>query len=203
MRTGRFFNCRSSAIIGEMYWLAKRFLRLRGWTIEGEFPPDSKFVAIGAPHTSNFDFIVFLGVLGHFNRRARYIGKHSLFVGPLGWIMRKLGGIPVNRNRSGGLVDQVVEAFDAADEMILVIAPEGTRSRSETWKSGFHNIALAAGVPIVPASVNGPDRVATIGKPVWPSEDVVGDMGSFREFYEGVVGVRPGNETPVKLAEEL
>ena len=200
---GHFFNSETSAIIGAMYSLAKWFLQLRGWRIEGEFPPDPKFVAIGAPHTSNFDFIVFLGVLGHFNRRARYIGKHSLFVGPLGWLMRKLGGIPVNRRGAGGLVDQVVEAFAAADEMILVIAPEGTRSRSKAWKSGFHNIARAAGVPIVPASVNGADRIATVGPPVVPSEDVVADMNQFRDFFGGVVGSRAGKETPIVLAEEL
>ena len=90
-----------------------------------------------------------------------------------------------------------------ADEMILVIAPEGTRSRSKAWKSGFHNIALAAGVPIVPASVNGRDRIATVGRPVVPSEDVVGDMDRFRDFFGGVVGIRAGRETPIVLAEEL
>jgi 1-acyl-sn-glycerol-3-phosphate acyltransferase len=113
-----------------MYWLAKHYLRFRGWTINGTFPPDPKFIAIGAPHTANFDFIVFLGVLGHFGKRARFIGKASLFKGPLGWLMRKLGGIPVQRDHPEGLVGQTVAAFAEADEMILVLAPEGTRGRS-------------------------------------------------------------------------
>lgn len=185
-----------------MYWLAKTYLRLRGWRIEGSFPPDPKFVAIGAPHTSNLDFIVFLGVLGHFGRRASYIGKDSLFWGPLGWLMRMLGGIPVHRNHPEGLVEQVSAAFEQSDTMILVIAPEGTRSRAATWKSGFYRIAEATGVPIVPASVNGPDRVATIGPPIRVSGRVTDDMDRLRSFYEGVEGIRPGNETPIRLTEE-
>lgn len=185
-----------------MYWLAKHYLRLRGWRIEGAFPEDPKFLAIGAPHTSNFDFMVFLGVLGHFGKRARYIGKNSLFWGPLGWLMRKLGGIPVRRDRPEGLVEQTTAAFAAADEMILVVAPEGTRSKGTRWKSGFYRIASAARVPIVPASVNGVDRVATIGPPIWASGDVPADMDRLRAFYRGVEGIHPGNETPVRLAEE-
>ena len=185
-----------------MYWLAKHYLRLRGWTIKGAFPPDPKFLAIGAPHTSNFDFIVFIGVLGFFGRRARFIGKSSLFWGPFGWMMRKLGGIPVHRNRPEGLVEQTAAAFEESKEMILVVAPEGTRSRATMWKSGFYRIAVASGVPIVVASINGPEKVVIVGPPLRPSGDVAADMDKIREIYGGVQGVRPGNETPIKLAEE-
>ena len=185
-----------------MYWLAKWYLRLRGWRVDGAFPSDPKFIAIGAPHTSNFDFLIFLGVLGHFKRRANFIGKHSLFWGPLGWLMRKLGGIPVQRHSGGGLVEQAVAAIEAADEMILVIAPEGTRSKADMWKSGFYRIANDANIPIVPASVNGVERVATVGAPLRVTSDLKADMDSFRAFFDGVVGIRPGNETPVLLLEE-
>lgn len=180
-----------------MYWLSAMYMRIRGWKVVGDLPEDRKFVALGAPHTSNLDFLIFLGVLRHFNRRARFIGKKSLFVGPFGWIMRRLGGIPVDRTRPEGLVGQVVAAFDAADEMILVIAPEGTRSRSEGWKSGFYRIAQAAGVPIVPAAVEGPKRTATVGPAFHPTGDLEADFEILREFYAGRIGIRPGNETPV------
>lgn len=185
-----------------MYWLAKHFLRLRGWRIEGDFPPDPKFIAIGAPHTSNFDFIVFLGVLGHFGKRARFIGKASLFKGPLGRLMHRLGGIPVRRDRPEGIVEQTAAAFAGADEMILVIAPEGTRSKADRWKSGFYHMAVAAGVPILPAAVNGPEKTAVVGVPLMPTGDVSADMDKIRSFYRGVDGIRPGNETPIRLTEE-
>jgi len=159
-------------------------------------------VVIGAPHTSNLDFVVFLGVLGHLGVRATFIGKHTLFRGPLGWVMRKLGGIPVQRDRPEGLVEQVVEAFAQTSHMILVLAPEGTRSRGTSWKTGFHHIASSAGLPIVPASINGPDRVATIGAPMWTSDDIDADMDRLREFYAGIEGMKPGNENPIRLAEE-
>ncbi len=185
-----------------MYRLSTMWLKLRGWKIEGDFPSEKKFIALGAPHTSNFDFVVFLGVLGHFGKRARFIGKHTLFWGPFGWVMRRLGGIPVRRDRPEGLVDAVVEAFESAEDMILVIAPEGTRSKGTMWKSGFYRIASAAGVPIVPASVDGPGRTATVGKPIQVTGDVVADMDRLRAFYQSISGIRPGNETPILLAEE-
>ena len=185
-----------------MYWLAKHYLRLRGWTINGTFPPDPRFIAIGAPHTSNFDFIVFLGVLGHFGRRARFIGKASLFKGPLGWLMRRLGGIPVQRDHPEGLVGQTAAAFEESEEMILVLAPEGTRERSTMWKSGFYHIALAAEVPVLPASISGPDKTVTIGSPLTASGDLTADMDAIRASFDGVEGIQPGNETPVLLAEE-
>ena len=99
-------------------------------------------------------------------------------------------------------MEQVVEAFAQTTHMILVLAPEGTRSRGTSWKSGFHHIASTAGLPIVPASINGPDRVATIGAPMWATDDIDADMDRLREFFAGIKGSNAGNETPIRLAEE-
>ena len=112
-----------------MRWLAHAWLRMLGWTYEGTVPPDESFVAIGAPHTSNWDFVVFLAVLWEFRVRAGFLGKDTLFRWPLGILMRRLGGIPVNRARPHGVIDEAVAAFGKTRPMILVIAPESTRGR--------------------------------------------------------------------------
>ena len=114
-----------------------------GWRIEGEFPPQPKLVAIVAPHTSNWDFIV--GILAVFaiGIRARFIAKHQLFKPPLGWLMRWFGGIPVNREAPQGMVPQAVAAIERTQSVFLAITPAGTRSSSKPWKSGFYRIAVA------------------------------------------------------------
>ncbi|HEY6636010.1 MAG TPA: 1-acyl-sn-glycerol-3-phosphate acyltransferase, partial [Acidimicrobiia bacterium] len=120
-----------------MRWLSLRVMRALGWTIVGSLPDVPKFVIIGAPHTSNWDFFLFLGTIQHFGIRVKFLGKLSLFRWPFGWMFRKVGGIPVDRTRGGGIVAQVKQAFADADELILVIAPEGTRGAAPHWKSGF------------------------------------------------------------------
>ena len=112
-----------------MKWLAHRYLTLKGWSFEGELPDVPKMIVIGAPHTSNWDFILFLGALHHFRVRVQFIGKHTLFRWPFGWFFRALGGIPVDRSRPGGLVSQVADAMDATDQMILVMARETVPGR--------------------------------------------------------------------------
>lgn len=123
-----------------MQRLASRLLRLAGWTVQ-PFPDIPKAIVVGGPHTSNWD-----GVLGvvcgiALGLDARFMIKHSLFKGPFGWLLHKLGAIPVDRTRSGGVVGQVVEQFNASDRMIVVVTPEGTRKSAPRWKTGFHHIA--------------------------------------------------------------
>ena len=97
-------------------------------------------VIIGAPHTTNWDFILFLGALHYLKIHANYIAKHTLFRWPFNYFFNALGGIPVDRSKPGGIINQVAEAFYAADAMVLVVAPEGTRSAAPRWKSGFLRI---------------------------------------------------------------
>lgn len=165
----------------------------------GEVPSLPKMIIIGAPHTSNWDFVFFLGALHHFDLHVSYLGKSELFRPPFGWIFRKLGGIPVDRTKPGGVVEQARAAFEAVAEMILVIAPEGTRSAAREWKTGFMKIAEAARIPVVLAAVDGVDKTVTIG-PALSVED--GFMDRVREFYATQRGYRPNKKTPVRLRGE-
>ncbi len=179
------------------YWV----LRALGWRFDGQLPPDRKLVVLGAPHTSNWDFILFLGALHHFRRRVKFLGKHTLFKKPMGWIFTALGGIPVNRQRAGGIVGQAVDAFDSADDMILVLAPEGTRKATSSWRSGFLEIARGASVPIIIGGVDGANRVVAISPPLDPHRPDL--MDGIRDFLDGKLGLKPEGRTPVMLRSEL
>lgn len=186
-----------------MRWLAERLIRLLGWQLVGEEPPFAKFVAVGAPHTSNWDFIVFLAVVSHFKIPARVIGKTSLVRWPFGRLMRRLGVIPVDRDSGHGVVEQMVEEFNRSDRMALVIAPEGTRGAADYWRSGFYRTALAAEVPIVMSFIDADKRVAGIGPTLHPTGEIVADMDQLRSFYSGIKGRHPERQGPILLREEL
>lgn len=183
-------------------WLVHRLLTWRGWRFEGEIPDLPKMIIAGAPHTTNWDFILFLGALHHFDIKVRYLGKHTLFRWPFGLFFRAFGGIPVDRSRPGGIVAQVKEAFDEADDLILVVAPEGTRKRVEYWKSGFLKIAGGVGVPVLFAGIDFPNRTLTVSPPVSYHGDVGEFMGKARAFYEGKDGLKPMFKGPVRVREE-
>ncbi len=175
-----------------MHRLAHLYLRLRGWRFDGTLPPQRKFVVVGAPHTSNWDFVVFLGTLHHFGIRARFLGKHSLFRWPFGGLMRRLGGIPVRRDKPGALARDVAAAFDDTDTLVVVIAPAGTRGTTTAWKSGFYRIAKAADVPVVPAFVDLGGRRAAIGPAITMIGEPTADMDRIRAFFaaEGMTDER-------------
>lgn len=162
------------------------WFRRSGWTIAGNLPPDRKFVIMGASHTSNWDFLVFLGAVHALGRKVHFIGKHSLFRWPLGGFMRALGGIPVDRSARQDLVTQVVDQFAAHDDFILVIAPEGTRSRTREWKTGFYQIALRAGVPIVAAGPDYPTRRGVFGPLIRPTGSYADDLRPAFAFFRSL-----------------
>ena len=121
--------------------------------MEGKLPDFPKYIMIGAPHTSNWDFVLFLGVIFRLKANVRFMGKAELFRNPLfGWFFYWCGGIPVDRKKSTGLVDQMVEACNKSEQFILTIAPEGTRHHVSEWKRGFYHIAKSAGIPLVMAT---------------------------------------------------
>lgn len=185
-----------------MKWLSYQVCRALGWRFEGVVPDVPKMVIVGAPHTSNWDFLLFLAALHYFDLHVKFLGKHTLFRWPFGSLFRRWGGIPVDRKRATGVVDQVKEAFDAVTEMTLVIAPEGTRAAAPRWKSGFLEIAERVGVPVVPAGVDGVNKVVRIGpaQPVGLERTEL--MDRLRGFYAGMGGVRPELAGPVVLAGE-
>ncbi|HEU4499963.1 MAG TPA: 1-acyl-sn-glycerol-3-phosphate acyltransferase [Sphingomicrobium sp.] len=169
-----------------IHWLLLQWFVRSGWTISGSLPADRKFVIMGASHTSNWDFLVFLGAVHVLDRKVHFIGKQSLFGWPLGGFMRALGGIPVDRGSRQDLVSQVVEQFDAHDDFILVVAPEGTRSRTTEWKTGFYQIALKADVPIVAAGPDFPSKRGVFGPVIRPTGNYVGDMKPAFDFFRTI-----------------
>ncbi|WP_371186250.1 lysophospholipid acyltransferase family protein [Thalassotalea maritima] len=131
-------------------WLMKK----TGWSIVGKFPAQPKMVMAVAPHTSNWDFLVGVMCKMALDVKLNFLGKHTLFVGPLGSWLRSLGGIAVDRRSAHGVVGQMVEEFARHDNLILALAPEGTRSKVTKWKSGFLQIAKQAKVPVFPIQFN-------------------------------------------------
>jgi 1-acyl-sn-glycerol-3-phosphate acyltransferase len=182
--------------------LAYLVLRLLGWSFAGEVPPHPKFIVLGAPHTSNWDFVVFLAALEHFGLRARFLAKRGLFRWPFGPLFRALGGIPVGGPGPGAVPEAIAE-FRDSDEMILVIAPEGSRAWVPHWRTGFVAIAEAAGVPIVLAGLDFSARTLTIGPVIDYEGDLDALMARARDFYAGMSGLHPAREGPVALPPAL
>ena len=170
-----------------------------GWRIEGAMPAIPKFVVIVAPHTSNWDFV--LGVLAMFalDLDGHWIGKHTLFRGPLGVLMRALGGEPVDRSQPGDVVEQVAARIRSADAYVLGLSPEGTR-RARPWKTGFHRIACAAGVPVVPAWLDYANRTIGIGAPVAMMGDLATDLARLGEHYDARMARYPENYVGVQVS---
>jgi 1-acyl-sn-glycerol-3-phosphate acyltransferase len=174
-----------------LHHLANLLLYAAGWRVEGGLPALPKFVLIGAPHTSNWDFVLFLGVIFHLRADVHFMGKAEVFRGPFGFFFRWCGGIPVDRAKSSGLVEQMAQAFRESGRLILVIAPEGTRNKVNEWKSGFYHIAKSAGIPVVLAIVDGARKTARIGQIFNPAQDLEADMKAIQGFYSGMVGLKP------------
>jgi 1-acyl-sn-glycerol-3-phosphate acyltransferase len=184
-------------------FVAKRLWRLAGWRLVGDPPPrDGVGVLLAAPHTSNWDYVVMLGVLWQAGIPTRFLGKRELFRWPLGMLMRATGGIAVDRADPSGTVTEVVARAGAGESFLLVVAAEGTRGRGDHWRSGFYRIAQAAGVPVTMAFVDGPTRTAGFGPTFTPTGDVAADMDRVRAFYADKQGIHPANRTEPRLREE-
>ncbi len=161
------------------------FLKLTGWTITGSLPPTaSKCVLIAAPHTSNWDLPYTLMVGFALELNVYWMGKHTIFKPPFGTVMRWLGGIAVNREQSNNLVEASAQAITDADGPVqLVVPPEGTRSKTRYWKTGFYYIALTAKVPIVLAYMDYATKHSGLGQVFEPTGDVESDMKAIQAFY--------------------
>jgi 1-acyl-sn-glycerol-3-phosphate acyltransferase len=179
--------------------IAQFILRLLGWKVEARLPKARKFVLVGAPHTSNWDFIMMLLIMNALGLQLNWVGKDSLFNGSFGSLMRRLGGIPVDRSARNGFVDQMVAEFNRRESMILVIAPEGTRGKSKYWKTGFYYIALGARVPIALGYVDYALKTGGIGTSLQPSGDVQADMLPIARFYSGITGKHPKLQGEIRI----
>ncbi|MEM0516389.1 lysophospholipid acyltransferase family protein [Pseudoalteromonas sp. YIC-827] len=172
-------------------WLGTKVLNWFGWQVAGEFPEHGKFVAAVAPHTSNWDFVIAIAVKMHLQVRIRFLGKHSIFVWPLAPLLRKWGGIPVDRRSSHGVVAQVKTLFDNSDALILGLAPEGTRKYTPQWKSGFLHIAKAAKVPVVPMALDYSKKQFVIMAPLEVGEDIDTTLARVQALYPAEMAKYP------------
>ena len=175
-------------------WLSKAGARAimgaAGWTIVGEVPDEPKIVLVGAPHTSNWDYIFTMLTVYSLGVNIHFVAKQSLFDNPLGGVMRFSGGVPIDRVTSEGFVDKMVEEFNRRERFVLAIMPEGTRARDgETkWRSGFYHIAQGAGVPMVLVIFDYGRKIMRLGPTIWPSGNYEADLAEIQAYFADVQG---------------
>ena len=173
-----------------------------GWRIDGITPTETRCVLIAAPHTSNWDFPLMLLYAASFRLKISWLAKHSLFTFPLGWLMRRLGGIPVYRHQSGNLVEALVERFESQEHFVLVVPAEGTRDYTQFWKSGWYHIARGANVPVLPTFLDYLHKRGGFASPLHPTGDLARDMEYLRAVYAPMQGLHAERFGPVRLREE-
>ncbi len=180
---------------------ARLVLRLLGWTLDLAFPPQPRGVVIVYPHTSNWDFLI-----GYLAKVAgglplQWIGKDSLFRWPVGALLRRMGGVPVRRGAHAGFIDQLAREFAVRERIWVAIAPEGTRSWTDHWKSGFSPLARAARVPVALATIDWGRRRVELRRTVELTGDPAVDLARIRAFYQGVRGLRPEHAGEIRFRE--
>lgn len=183
-------------------FLARTYIKLAGWKMEGVRPRSEKSVIIAAPHTSNWDLAYLLAFAVLFDLKISWIGKHTLFRWPMGGLMQRLGGIPVRRHLRENMVDQMARIFREREQMALIVPTEGTRGYVPYWKSGFYHIARTAQVPIVMGFLDYGRKRGGFGEEFMPTGNVKVDMDRIRAFYEGMVGKYPEHFGPIRLRDE-
>ena len=171
--------------------LSGAYLKLAGWTLQGDWPGLDKAVIVAAPHTSNWDGINMLATAGYYRIKLRWMGKKSLTQGPFGWLIKALGCVPIDRSAANDVVKTMSDAFAATNRMILAIPPEGTRSATREWKTGFYHIARGAGVPLVLSVLDYGTKTVSLAAIVHPSGDYEGDLALIRTYYARAVGKHP------------
>lgn len=171
-----------------LHWVSRFILRVAGWKVERRLPDTDKYVMIAAPHTSNWDFVYTLLVCFSLKLNVYILGKKEIVEWPFGRIFLWLGIIPIDRSRSSNTVDQVVEAFESTDRLVLIVTPSGTRSKVRRWKTGFYHIARGAGVPLAFAYIDYARKRTGIGGWMTPTGDLDADMMRINSFYVGIVG---------------
>lgn len=164
---------------------------LNGWKAYGEVPSPRKFVLIAVPHTSNWDFLNFIGLTHDLGIIPHFMAKRSLFRWPWTNFMLDMGGVPVDRGSSQNYVQQMIDEFAKRTEFMLTIAPEGTRGTVRAWKTGFYHIALGAGVPIVIGMMDYGTKTGGLGAAIWPTGDYAADMAKVAVYYDKVTPKHP------------
>lgn len=172
-------------------WLGRATLALLGWQIVGQVPNLPKFVAIGAPHTSNWDFPLAILTFIALGLRVSWMGKNSFVNGPLKRVWHWMGGVPIKRHAAHGVVDQMIDTFNNRDKFVLGITPEGTRSKVPQWKSGFYHIAHGAGVPIFPIEIDYKLKRFRLHPVFVPSGELAVDLPQIQALFADAGAKRP------------
>jgi 1-acyl-sn-glycerol-3-phosphate acyltransferase len=167
-------------------WLPRLIFKITGWKALGQAPALKKYVVIGAPHTSNWDFVYGMCAWKLYGMNPRYLIKKELFRFPLKYIFQASGGLPVDRQGNHSLTESIVRMFDERNELVAIIPPEGTRKQVDRWRTGFYYVALQAKVPIVMGSMDYRKRATFLSDPFYPTGDIEKDFEVFREFYKDV-----------------
>jgi 1-acyl-sn-glycerol-3-phosphate acyltransferase len=183
-------------------WLGRALLKVAGWKVESVVPDVPKGIIVAAPHTSSWDLTIMLAVSYALGVRLKWMGRSTMFTGIRGALFRRLGGIPVDRNARRNAVQQMVDAFDATDRLLVVVAPEGRLERADHWKSGFYHIARGAKVPIGLGFLNYANKTGGVGTMFYPTGDVGRDMDFIRRFYCAVDAKFPEKYGPIRLRDE-
>ncbi len=172
--------------------ISKWLLDLGGWTIKGVIPPDSKkAVIVAAPHTSMWDFVIGRLAYGVIGVKVKFLIKKEIFFFPLGPVLKWLGGLPVDRSRSGNMVQHVASMFEKSGSLFVVITPEGTRRPNPRWKRGFYYIAQRANLPVALGYIDYGKKEGGIGKVMELSGDIDKDMEEIKRFYLGMTAKHP------------
>jgi 1-acyl-sn-glycerol-3-phosphate acyltransferase len=183
--------------------IARIFWAFSSWRMVSELAPDRPTVLIGAPHTSNWDFVFMLAIAWRLDMRFRWLGKKGLFTGWRGPIMRGLGGIAVDRDAPSAVVAEVLERIESGDVFGLVVTPDGTRRGHTHWKSGFYRIAREAELPVTLGYVDRTTKTTGLGPTIDLTGDISSDMDRIRAFYADKSGVKPEHKVEPRLREEL
>jgi 1-acyl-sn-glycerol-3-phosphate acyltransferase len=180
-------------------YLAGKILKLFGWDAVQGLPKFKKYVLLGAPHTSNWDFVVGMLAALAIGLRFKWLAKHSLFENPFKPLLKFFGGIPVDRRVHSSVIEKMTEMFNNSERLVLAITPEGTRSKTKYWRSGFYYIALSAKVPICFAFLDYGNKRIGIGDHFFPTGDINEDMKIIRNYYVGMKGKNPELQGEIEI----
>jgi len=173
---------------GFLAWLGRWGLRRMGWQVKGQFADVRKLIVIVAPHSSNWDWIIGVCALWGMEMRFSYLIKDAAFIWPLSVLLRRTGGIPIDRSQPDGVVKQITNEFYKADQLYYAITPEGTRKKVKNWKTGFLRLAYQTKVPVIPVSIDYSKKEILIPEPLKLKGDIESDMQMIRTYYNGFKG---------------
>lgn len=176
-----------------MKTICKLLLKFWGWKTEGGVAPENKCIIIGIPHTSAWDFVISWLFYTSIGGKATVLVKKEFFFWPMGFFLRKMGGVPIDRSKGANVIRQIIHLFNEREEMHLALTPEGTRQRTKNWKAGFHTIATTANVPVYLGSFDWGKKIITIGHKFELTDDYKEDIKRMKDFYreKGVQGKFP------------